>query len=368
MRIKAVLRVAVASGLLLAIALGAASYGRLHLGFGETRTARPAEALRFVPDVHEFGKSPLFSGDRIHFETAVENVSAAPIILTTIPRSCGCLTFGQSGGLKLPVTLRPGERFPLRVEVATDGKTGYQRMEIQALGRKPEGEAVPTARLAIQGNVWSSILPLPEELFVEVDPDTRNKPVVRKVLLADEWPGDGLVIAKITSTAGKRLQFDLAPAEGKAMVRGLDVTKRKEMTIRYAIPEGAETFDETITITPARSDAKPATIRLHGRVVPDFEMHPNRVVVTETSEGATASRVLTYQFRDPEFRDCRVVETPKGVTVAEISVPLKNSRRFRVTCELPEQAGAQDGTLVFQVGNRIDSIRVPVSMIRRTHD
>ncbi|MFI5460892.1 MAG: hypothetical protein ACHRXM_36235 [Isosphaerales bacterium] len=252
---------------------------------------------------------------------------------------------------------------PLKVEVATDGKTGYVTMEILARGVMASGEPIAPALLVIRGQIMSSILPLPDELWLDVRQDESDSPIVRTVVLADQWPGDGLAIAEITSTAGPRMRFDLAPADGTSLIRGLDVRKRRELTITYSIPPATNVFDETITITPAYRPAKPAKVRLHGRVLPDYEFSPSQILVHDARPGATASRTLVYRYHRPQFRDLRPVDVPEGLAVAEMGGLADGTRRFRITCRLPERGGRKDQMVIFQIGQAGERIRVPISII-----
>ncbi len=257
--------------------------------------AESFSALRFVPETYVFGESPLFSGEKITFDAAIENASASPVVLTAIPKTCGCMTFGDEEGLKLPVTLAPGGRFPFHVAIATDGKAGMQRMQLIARGTTPEGTAVESGTLEVNGRVWTSIFALPDEINLEVRQDEVGSPLVRSIVLADEWPGAGLRMPSVTSTAGDRLRVSLRPADGKIMVRGLDLRKRHELTISYSVPPGSMFFDETITIAPTATGARLATVRLRGRVVPDAEVRPDRLVLHCREPGSTITRVLEYR-------------------------------------------------------------------------
>lgn len=325
-------------------------------------TAMPSKAIRFVPEQVEFGIEPVFSGDRVLFDVAVENTSSSPVRITEFPRSCGCMTFDDEGNLRLPATLGPGERFPLKVEVATIGRTGHQKMELVARGELVSGEPIAPGSLIIRGRIMTSILPLPEEIWLDVHQDERDSPIVRKVLLADEWPGDGLGIAKIESTARDRMRFGLAPATGTVLVGGLDVRKRNELTIRYTLPPDAGALDETITITPSHGSARPAHIRLHGRVLPDYEFQPVRLLFYGLHADEAASRVLVYHYHRPKFRDGRVVEIPEGVSVVEMPGLVEGTRRFRVTSRLPEGVDRKDLSIAFQIDHTGDTIQVPISM------
>lgn len=321
------------------------------------------KAIRFEPAAFEFGKPPVFSGDRVRFDTAVVNTSSTPVVVSEVPRSCGCLTFGEDGALTLPVTLAPGGKLPLRVEYSTDGKTGYQSVELHARGRTAGGASIAEATLTIRGRILASILPLPEDVYIEVGAERRGQPVVRTVFLADEWPGDGLGVGKITSTAGDRMRFELAPAAGNVLVQGLDVRKRHTLMISYSIPAGATVFDEKVTITPAQPSARPATVRLHGRVVADYEIRPDRLMFYASNPGGTASRLLAYHYTRPEFQDVRPVGVPEGTTVAEFPGGRDGVRRFRVTCRLPSRMGRDERELVFRVGSGDETLRVPVAMV-----
>jgi hypothetical protein len=359
----------------LASAVGAHWYRSSSLGIDarSTLAAPPSpsaplgpKAIRFAPQTVEFGEEPVFSGDRLRFDVAVENTSRAPVQVTEFPRSCGCMTFGEAGDLRLPATLQPGEKLPLKVEIATDGKTGFQTMQLQARGKTASGEPIAPASLMIQGRILTSILPLPEELWIDVHQDERDAPIARTVLLTDQWPGDGLAIDTIASTAGPRMRFDLAPADGPVLVRGLDVRKRHLLTINYTVPPKANVFDETITITPTHVPAKPAKVRLRGRVLPNFEFKLDQVLVYDARPGATASRVLVYHYHRPQFRDLRPIAAPEGVTVVETGDSAEGTRRFRVTCRLPERSGRKDQRVVFQVGRAGETIEVPISMVVRS--
>jgi hypothetical protein len=104
--------------------------------------ATVSAALRFIPATYTFGETPVFTGDSVRFVTAVENASASPITLSSIPKTCGCMTFGEGGDLKLPATLAPGERFPFQVEISTTNKAGTQRLQLVADGSTAAGDPI----------------------------------------------------------------------------------------------------------------------------------------------------------------------------------------------------------------------------------
>lgn len=326
-------------------------------------TPRAAGAIRFVPETYEFGKEPVFSGDRVRFEAAVENSGAVAVKVTEFPRSCGCLTFGEDGDLKLPATLAPGERLPLHIEAATDGKTGFQSLEVRAKGTTAADEPIPSAALAIKGRIWTSILTLPEELSVELRRDECDTPLVQTVLLADEWPGNGLEIAGVTSTAADRMRFDLKAVTGKIMMRGLDVQKRHALTITYSIPKDVSTFDEAITITPTLPAANPAILRLHGRIKPDYEFKPDRLFVYSSQPGSNMNRLLVYSYSRPVYRDLQIIQVPEGVTFDEVGGSMDGVRCFQLACHLPGQIGKRENDLILQIGNAGERVRIPIIMV-----
>jgi hypothetical protein len=200
---------------------------------------------------------------------------------------------------------------------------------------------------------------LPDTIDVRLLNDQTGEPVVRTVVLADEWPGDGLRTASVTSTAGDRLKVSLTPVGGNILVGGLDLKKRQELTISYAIPPGATSFDETITVTPEEPKARPATIRLRGEVVPDAEVQPGRLVLQSRSPG----RIIEYRRNRPGIGDVRLIEAPPGVTVEPVGGAVGDVRLLRLGARMPDSPGVSESTVVLGVGDGPATIRLPLKLV-----
>ena len=332
------------------------------------RTASPPETtgLRFEPPAFDLDQGVHFSGPPLEIETALVNVTGGPIQITEIPKTCGCMALALGGeGLNLPRMLEPGQRLPLRVEVGTVGRVGPQRYELIARGTDTQGRPVASPPFLIQGRLRAPFLAVPDEWNVEIAAGEAPPIIERTVVLADGWPGAGLQLPHVCSTAGGRMQFAIEPTDGPILAGGLDATRRYLLRIRYTPPEDVERFEETITITPVEEGVPPLEIPFRGCLRPEAAFEPPRLVLVPLGPGATVSRRLTYRYARPDLAELRLVAAPAGVVVEELSRG-EGVITFRVEYHQAGRAGPFAENLKFEVGGDHRMVLVPVEVLPGT--
>ena len=146
------------------------------------------------------------------------------------------------------------------------------------------------------------------------------------------------------------------------IIRGLDLTRRAVLTIRYMIPPGANVFDESITIAPKLSSAKPATLRWRGRIVPEFEFQPASLLFNLTTGESKQSRLLTYRFAREEFKAIQPRKLSEHVNLEEITAS-EGVRRYRVTYSPTAGSSENVSDLNFVIGEDDRLVTVPITII-----
>lgn len=302
----------------------------------------------------------LVSGEEVERTVILKNTSQGDIRLTSIESSCGCLTLAPKTQTGFPFVLRSGNEAPLLVRITTLGRLGRQVFHVRVRGETEEGSPLPHAALEIVADILPPLFVSPQAAHFFVAWKDREKPVKCTFVLADLWPEPGLGIKEITSSAGDRISWEVIPSRGELVIGDAVLHKRHELMVIYRPEPSRKEFNETITVVPDNSRAKPVTVRLWGELQPRFECQPESLTYHAWT-GETQTRVIYYRAYDPSCNKVAVVRAPSWVTVA--CTPTKDGVTKMTVVFTSNEPGKHSGKIVINVGDGQDELSVPVTAI-----
>ncbi len=288
----------------------------------------------FVPDVKEYSFRDYFiSGERIQFVTNLENISNTTIEVSGIDRTCGCMIFDDQDRITFPLFLKPGEKLPVHVDIDTNGKSGLNIFGLRAkIASNSKNSLIVSASFHLSAYLFSTLQAIPNTITKDVHKSRTDSEIHFNIVLTDDRPGKVAVVDRIEFSTPDRFRFDLKPIHGMIpdSQTGSIRKNRLSLNIRYIPPDNADEYEESIKVTTDEPRAKPIRIHLNGKIIPEFEFHPSKLIFTEQKLGMKDSRVVEYRYDDEDYKEIKPIDIPKCYFIDDIS-SIKGVRMFRIT-------------------------------------
>ncbi len=319
--------------------------------------------ILFDPEVKEYSFRDYFiSGERIQFVTNLENTSHSTIEVSGIDRTCGCMIFEDRDRITFPLRLKPGEKLPVKLDIDTNGKSGLNVFGIRAkLETHSSNPRTISASFQLSAYIFSTLQAIPNSINQDVHRSGINSELHFSIVLADDRPWKVVVVDRIEFSSPDRFRFDLKPIDG--LIRdpqtGSDRTKRFSLNIHYIPPDNDDEYEESIKVTTDEPGAKPIRIHLTGKIVPEFEFHPSKLIFTEQKLGMKASRVVEYRYDVEEYKEIIPIDIPKCYFVDDIS-SIKGVRVFRISL-ISSDLSEYPPSIPFLIGNNM-KVFLPVKV------
>ncbi len=266
-----------------------------------------------------------------------------------------------------PSEIAPGESVPIRLLICTGLGGGEKISHLQVQAQTPDGYDVAPAELAVFTYIMVPLAAQPQSSSFVVHEEDLSAPVKQTVVLADLWPGDGLPIKSITSTLGDKLHYQLTPSRGEIGIDSRMLHKRYNLELSFILDPTKPDFDHTVTITPDHPKAKPAEIRLFGKIIPRCSLDTNSLAFCGAKPGQRITRRIEYRYHNPKDREIRVVKAPDCLK-ASVSESGDGLKVVTLTCILPEGNSAQADEVRFEFGRDKKCSVLPVFISCQTDD
>jgi hypothetical protein len=325
-------------------------------------TTSDRNLLRFDPEVLDLSADQYVSGESIERTVHLRNVSSRPVRVLALPRNCGCMSFLEGTGDTFPVSISPGKVIPIKVRIATNGRVGSQQFAVQAIYESEKGVKQPPVAVEIRASIISGLHVIPAEIHLESEPG-QDGPLFARVILADQWPGRGLPIKEIRTTADSRFKWELKPTTGPVIIEGLDLERRFVLELSYVPVATAKEFDEVVTVVPDNPKAKSIRLPFRGRKKAAYEFRPESLTIYGSNDGGPAERTIEYRAYQREYEDAKVESVPGGVVVSEL--PQSGGVkwfRLRIEPSVIIPTGALD--LSFRLRANGPTVRFPIKYVR----
>ena len=293
--------------------------------------------------VYEFGER--HEGDTFEVQFVVENRGDADLALGTIKHTCGCTT-----AVPQKTVLAPGETTTLKVLANTKGKKpGPHIFRIRISTNDPQR---PVYELQLRGNV---VVPF-------------TAPSI--LAFGDILQGEGKTLTfRVTRREGVRakvLRVVSSCPYITAEVVGEPTPESNGYGVRVSVLADAPAgwIDERLTIETDFPRQKTLTVRLGGRVVPEFVVSAVRVFFGPVSRATEPSRQVLLTLSEAseesfEVLDASVRSEHVTVTVGELA----KGRQYRVTVTLKADAplGTFNDMLSIRTSKRgFETLELPI--------
>jgi hypothetical protein len=341
--------------LLFLVSLGSIAFTIYH----RLAAAHPLQPLAFdrpVIDLRE--EIHTEDGPPLQITAELVNQSSEPVEVVKVSKSCSCMLAETE---PTPWVIQPGESRTVRLQIDVKSRSGNQSFELAADCRRPNGEPLDPAQLAIQAYVRKPLTAIPEWYYDPIDEDNPVRPVKHTFVLADDWAGAALPGVRVAAAHPARTRVELRPAGGLANWGAAQLNKRFELDVEYT-PSGEKDYEETITVTPDHAGMAPLTVKLIGRWAPAVSVEPAELAVYGTAPGATESRLVEYRYRHARYAGVRCEPPPAGVSVTRVAESA-STVQFRVDCVLPSRPGTTDTRVTFTTGEGGKKLSVPIKVI-----
>jgi hypothetical protein len=254
--------------------------------------------------------------------------------------------------------------FPLGLRLDTSTIVGSVQHAVSFDCVREDDSHVPVPPAQVVAVISSALHAVPDRFYLDVTEDQRQTPITCSAMLADGWPGEGLAIGEVTSSARERLHHELRPGAGE-MAIGLSTIKyRHELRMKYTPPKDGNTFEEVVTVRTTNPRVKPLAIRIWGVVRAPYEFSPNEIVLYGDQPGQRVTREIGYTFRQPGDGEIQFVRLPPNLECRVLDAgDVRKNLIFTYT--LPAKAAVERDEVVLQVGKERKTIRLPMSVYSR---
>jgi len=236
--------------------------------------------------------------ESVAFDFHIKNTSQEEILWEEIGGSCRCVKFTQPSGeaFPFPVRISPGGSVPFRLTVRTGGVLGDQSYRIAASGRGAKAEYSATGEVGL--NVAAGLRVNPTYVRFDADESSFDQSV--RIVVYDNYPGDGVYVDSISSTRPDLIAFQVEnvsddgnEAESVPLFDGL----KPRRILRVGLTdEGKSVREQTftsLTIRPASNSHPAVEIPVEIRPArPSVHFSPSIVVVPEESASSASNGII----------------------------------------------------------------------------
>jgi hypothetical protein len=294
-------------------------------------------------------------------EWTIVNKGSGPLKLSHGGVTCSC----TNGSIKQgePVTLLPGEKFPMVVTWNTKTWDKFHQVATVLVSNDPE---VQRLEFTIDGSVYPPLVTMPPEGRLDFQTVSNDKPQPHAVGVGSVDRPETKVLAALANPAIFKTEVVPMTAEECA---ALKVTKGSKVvvSIRPGAPIGP--FHEELVVTTDHPQKPEARFTMAGKVEGPIRFSPDRIrLIIPAKEGG--SEDLTLWVRGKKETKFTVESKPENVDVRiEPIASAGEATQYRFTVTVPpgQRPGSHiEGSIVLKTDHPdAAEVKVPVSVIVR---
>ncbi len=329
------------------------------MAFGLLLTSRAERVpLEFVPQKLDLTSGLNLEGTTVESTVLLQNTCDRNLRVTSVNRSCGCIASEPELGNSVPFVLAAGKSLPVKIRLATLGRSGLEKYSMIVTAEWEDGREVAPCLLDIVADISVPLSAFPKRVFFALTPG-QDGPIKQNVILADKWSGTDVTIRNI-GTGHDGLEVSATPADEVFHFGNQTLRKRYVLTIT-ADPKRLDDFtSDSITITTDSTLVPEIVLPIQVRRAKPFRVSPSQLTVVGPP-GLPVKKVVTFLWDDGVVREVSVLDQPTTVARIECTNANEASREFEITV-IPDGLTHSE-VISFSVTGHQGACQVPLKIV-----